>query len=248
MGSKWVHGTVVDQRRWTDRLSSIRIAAELDPFQGGQFCRLALEVAGERVARPYSFVNAPHERPHEFHYVRLDNGPLTSRLAALGPGDGVLLTPKPAGFLSVEEVPSADHLWMLATGTAIGPFLSILKTDAPWQRFGRVVLVHAVRMAAELSYAETVSSLLSAHPTQFAFVPFVSREDTSFAMRTRVPAALRDGRLEDRAGLPIGTASSQVMICGNPAMLEDTLAVLESRGLKRHKRKGPGNIHVESYW
>jgi len=248
MSSKWLQGTVVDQRVWTDRLCSLRVDAAVEPFRAGQFCRLALDVGGERVARPYSFVNAPYERPLEFYYIRLDGGPLTSRLAALGPGDLIFLSPRASGFLTLSDVPAAEYLWMLATGTAIGPFLSILKTDEPWQRFSRIVLVHAVREATELSYAETVNSLVAKHPKQLSFVPFVSREDTVFAIRGRIPDAIRDGRLEARTAVAIDSARSQVMLCGNPAMVEDTLLVLEARGLKRHKRKEPGHMHVESYW
>ena len=180
MGSKWIEGRVVDQRRWTDRLYSIRVDAAVEPFQAGQFGRLALEIGGEMVGRPYSFVNAPHETPHEFYYIHLDDGPLTSRLVPLVSGDRIFVAPRAAGFLTLTEVPDAEHLWLLSTGTALGPFLSILKTEDPWRRFGRVVLVHAVREAAELTYRETIDALRAARPGQLMFVPFVSREDTRF--------------------------------------------------------------------
>ncbi len=248
MSSKWVEGIVVGQRRWSDRLYSIQVDAPVEPFKAGQFGRLALEIGGEMVARPYSFVNAPHERPLEFYYIRLDDGPLTSRLVTLASGDSIFLAPRASGFLTLSEVPPAEHLWLLSTGTALGPFLSILKTEEPWQRFSRIVLVHAVRQVVELSYPETVALLLSAHPAQLAFVPFVSREETDFAIKGRIPDAIRDGRLEGRAGARFGAPGSQVMLCGNPAMVADTVTVLEERGLKRHKRKEPGHIHVENYW
>jgi ferredoxin--NADP+ reductase len=248
MSSKWIEGTVVDQQRWTDRLYSLRVDAALEPFRAGQFGRLALEIGGEMVARPYSFVNAPHETPHEFYYIHLDQGPLTSRLTALAPGDRVFLAPRAAGFLTLAEVPEAEHLWLLSTGTALGPFLSILKTGDAWQRFARVVLVHAVREAHELSYRDTIDALRAAHPEQFAFVPFVSREDTDFAIRGRIPDAIQDGRLAAATGIGIDPDRSQVMLCGNPAMVADTVTVLQARGLRRHKRKEPGNIHLESYW
>lgn len=248
MSDKWIEGRVVDQYRWADRLYSIRVDAAVEPFKAGQFARLALEIEGEIVARPYSFVNAPHERPHEFYYIQLDEGPLTSRLVTLESGDRIFLAPRAAGFLTLAEVPEADHLWLLSTGTGLGPFLSILKTEDTWRRFDRVVLVHAVRLAAELSYGETIAALRSGHSRQFTFVSFVSREDTDFAIRGRIPDAIRDGRLERATGITIDAAHAQVMLCGNPAMVADTLAVLEARGLRRHRRKVPGHIHVESYW
>jgi ferredoxin--NADP+ reductase len=200
------------------------------------------------VARPYSYVNAPDERPLEFYFITVAQGPLSPRLAALEPGERVWVTPKPSGMLTLAEVPESEHLWLLSTGTAIGPFLSILKTPEPWRRFSRVVLVHAVRSAAELSYGELIGSIAAHRGGQFAFIPFVSREDTRFAIRARIPEAIRDGRLEQRAGLAIGAGCSQVMVCGNPAMVEDTLAVLEARGLRRNRRKEPGQVSVETYW
>jgi ferredoxin--NADP+ reductase len=200
------------------------------------------------VARPYSFVNAPHETPLEFYYVRLDEGPLTSRLATLARGERILVAAGAAGFLTLSEVADGEHLWLLSTGTGLGPFLSILKTRDAWQRFGKIVLVHAVRHVAESSYRETIAALRSAHPDQLTFVPIVSREETDFAIRGRIPDTLRDGRLEHATGIAIHSSRSQVMLCGNPAMVADTLAVLEARGLLRHKRKAPGHIHLESYW
>lgn len=248
MSAKWVEGTVVDQRRWTERLFSLQVDAPVDPFKAGQFGKLALEIDGAVVSRPYSYVNAPHERPLEFYYILLDSGPLTSRLIHLERGDPILLASRAAGFLTLSEVPPSEHLWLLSTGTALGPFLSILKSEAPWQRFSRVVLVHAVRHADELVYTAAIDTLLAAHPGKLGYVPFVSRDDTDFAIKGRIPDAIRDGRLEERADIRIDPVRSQAMLCGNPAMVTDTTTALEERGLKRHKRKDPGHIHVENYW
>jgi ferredoxin--NADP+ reductase len=246
--SKWVEGTVVAQRHWAGRLYSLQVDAELAPFQAGQFAKLALAVGGEMVARPYSFVNAPHERPHEFYYLELPEHPLTPRLCTLEAGDTVYLTPQAAGFLTLAEVPGGEHLWLLASGTALGPFLSILKTEAPWQRFERVVLVHAVRHAGELSYQEQIRSLLTQHAGKFVFVPVVSREKTDFALAGRIPKAIEDGRLEAQAGIGLTAQSSRLMVCGNPEMVADTVHALQQRGLKKHRRRDPGQISVENYW
>jgi ferredoxin--NADP+ reductase len=137
---------------------------------------------------------------------------------------------------------------MLSTGTAIGPFLSILAADEVWQRYSRVVLVHAVRTAGELSYRDRIQAYLQQHPEQLQYIPFVSREETGFAIRGRVPAAIKSGELEQRAGLTIDAGVAQVMICGNPAMVNDTLQVLQARGLKKNRRREPGHITTEQYW
>ena len=245
---RWCEGRVQEVYRWTDKLYSIRITAEVNPFTAGQFTKLGLVIDDELVSRPYSYVNAPQETPLEFYFVTVPDGPLTNRMVQLAAGDPIEVMRNAAGFLTLDEVPDAPHLWMLSTGTAIGPFLSILKSEQAWQRFERVVLVHAVRSAAELSFATTIQALRDTHPGQFEFVPVVSREDTAFALRARIPALLEDGRLEQRVRLKISAADSQVMICGNPDMVKATSATLQARGLERNRRRTPGQVSVENYW
>jgi ferredoxin--NADP+ reductase len=246
--SKWLEGRVVGQTRWTDRLCSLQVRAPFGPFTAGQFTKLALDVGGERVARPYSLVNAPGSEPLEFYYNVVQAGPLSPRLAALGAGDEVLVAPNPAGFLVQREVPQAEQLWLIATGTGLGPFLSILRTDEPWQRFARVVLVHATRTAADQAYRELIGEIARERGAQFAFTAFVSREPMPDALDGRVTDAIRDGRLERTAGAELSAARSQVMLCGNPAMVSDVTTVLEERGMRKHRRRAPGHITVETYW
>jgi ferredoxin/flavodoxin---NADP+ reductase len=245
---KWVEGTVVDQKRWTQTLFTLRVAAEVAAFEAGQFAKLALAVDGEMVARPYSFVNAPRERPHEFYYVTLPDGPLTQRLCRLEAGNTIYLAPRPAGFLVLSEVPQAENLWLMSTGTGIGPFLSILKTEVPWQRFKQVVLAHAVRHAGELTYRDAIGRLERDHPGQLRTVSFVSRETAAGSLPGRIPAAIEEGRLEAAAGVVLSASASQVMICGNPEMVADTSAALARRGMRKHRRREPGHITVENYW
>lgn len=244
----WVEGKVVGQKRWTDALYSLQVDADLAPFEAGQFGKLALEIDGVEIARPYSFVNAPHERPYEFYYIVVPGGPLTPHLVELRAGDTIKLARKANGFLVLSEVPDAEQLWLVATGTGVGPFLSILKTPAPWQRYRRVVLVHAVRHGTELSYRDQIDSIAALHPGQFATVDFVSREAHPGALSGRIPAAIASGTLEASAGLTLSTTASQVMICGNPDMVRDTLSALQLRGMKKHRRRDPGQITVENYW
>jgi len=245
---KWVEGTVVNQKRWTQTLFSLQVEADVAAFEPGQFAKLALGVEGEMIARPYSFVNAPKERPHEFYYVTLPDGPLTQRLCKLEAGKAIYLAPRPAGFLVLSEIPDGENLWLISTGTGIGPFLSILKSEAPWQRFRQVVLVHAVRHAEELSYRDSIERLLGEHGEQMRMVSFVSRESKPGALHGRIPLAIEEGRLEAAAGVALSAKTSQVMICGNPEMVTDTSAALARRGMKKHRRREPGHITVENYW
>src|SRR5262249_7569857 len=163
-------------------------------------------------------------------------------------GDTIYLAPRPAGFLALSEVPEGENLWLIATGTGIGPFLSILKTETPWRRFRQVVLVHAVRQAAELTHRDTVDRLLRGHPDQMRAVSFVSGETAAGAQPGRIPAAIEDRRLESLTGVALSAEKSQVMICGNPDMVKDTSAALGRKGMKKHRRRDPGHITVENYW
>lgn len=248
MSNAFVEGVVVANRHWTDTLYSLQVEADITSFTAGQFGRLALEIDGKEEARPYSFVNAPHEKPLEFYSIIVKEGNLSPRLAALKPGDAVLVAKSGSGFMVLAEVPKADYLWMLSTGTALGPFLSILKTEEPWTRFRKIALIHAVRQAKELTYRDTIDALLDKHAGRLVYVPFVSREKTDFAMPGRVPAAIADGGLAARADMPINADESQVMVCGNPDMVKDTTVALEKLGLQKNRRRTPGHITVERYW
>jgi ferredoxin--NADP+ reductase len=245
---KWIEGTVVAQRQWTDRLFSLQVDAELGAFEPGQWAKLALPVAGEFIARPYSFVNPPGERPHEFYYNTVPEGHLSPRLARLEPMDVVFLSPAPSGLFTLAEVPDAESLWLIATGTGLGPFLSMLRCDVPWQRFRQVVLVHAVRHAADLTYRDAIEAVRKQHRDRFHAVSFVSREKHPGALADRVPEAIADERLERAAGVALDPRSAQVMLCGNPDMVMDVTEALKARGLKRHRHREPGHVAVEPYW
>ncbi|WP_368876552.1 FAD-binding oxidoreductase, partial [Proteus mirabilis] len=150
--ANWVTGKVIQVRHWTDTLISLVVHAPIDKFTAGQFAKLALEIDGERIQRAYSYVNSPQDPNLEFYLVTVPEGKLSPRLAALTVGDELLVTEQASGFFVLEEVPSANTLWMLSTGTAIGPFLSILQLGDDLDRFENIVLVHAVRYARDLSY------------------------------------------------------------------------------------------------
>lgn len=241
----WLEGTVIENRHWTDALFSLRVRAPRLSFQAGQFVRIALDIEGERVARPFSFVNPPADPLFEFYGIVVPEGPLSPRLEKLSAGDRLYVASNPAGFLVLSEVPDAETLWLISTGTGLAPYLSILRTETPWQRFRDVVLVHAVRYAQELVYQDLVKKM---QRPGFKYVTFVSREPHPGSLAGRVPAAIRDGRLEAAAGVALDAASSHVMLCGNPQMLKDAAAALAERGMRKHRRRNPGHITVESFW
>lgn len=244
---KWSKGEVVELYRWNKVLYSLRVFAEVEPFIAGQFGRLGLVLDGEFVSRPYSFVNTPGELPLDFYFIVIPDGKLTPKLAALQPGDPVWVARKPAGVFTLAQVPAAKYLWLLATGTALGPFLSILKTKAPWQQFERIVLVHGVRTHSELAYQDTVAGFRGAYPDRFRFFASITRESGGdFSLR--IPQAIESGLLEEKAGLSLDPQDSQVMICGNPEMVKDTVAVLKTKGFQENLRKQPGQITTERYW
>jgi ferredoxin--NADP+ reductase len=245
--AEWLQGRIVERVQWTAGLFSLRFEAPLGAFKAGQFIRVALDVDGERVARPYSLVNAPHEPLLEIYFNVVNGGPLSPRLAALQPGDTLWLTDTPNGFLVLDEIPESRHLWLLATGTGVGPFLSILKTDAPWRRFDKVILGHSVQYARELAYRETIGALCAAHGSKLEFVPLVTREHVPGALPQRIPACIESGDLEARAGLCLAPEHSHVMLCGNSAMIADVSEVLARRAMTRHRRREPGHITTEKY-
>lgn len=252
MTTPWLEGTVAGQICWTPRLLSLKVVVRNDAgqpsFEAGQFAKLALDVDGERIARPYSFVNPPGAGLLEFYYAVVPEGPLSPRLAALVEGDRVYLSASPTGFLVLSEVPDAQTLWLISTGTGIGPFLSILRTEAPWRRYEKVVLVHAARYPAEWVYADVVNGIAQARGAQFASVRIASREASGDALSGRIPALLQDGALESRVARALSAETSQVMLCGNPDMVRDVTAMLVARGMKKHRRRSPGQITVENYW
>jgi ferredoxin--NADP+ reductase len=242
MTSKWLESRVIENRRWTDALFSLRVEGPQLGFEAGQFVRIAVD---ERIARPFSFVNPPDDPVLEFYGIVVPEGPLSPRLMELRAGERLLVAPNPAGFLVLSEVPDAETLWLVSTGTGIAPFLSILRTEMPWRRFRNVVLVHAVRHARELVYQDMIRKIVK--EKSLRYLTFVSREAAPGSLAGRVPAAMRDGKLETAAGLALNQ-HSHVMLCGNPDMLKDASGALAERGLRKHRRRTPGHITVESFW
>ena len=248
MTEKWVHGEVVNVKHWTESLYSVSVSAPEVKFVAGQYTKLSLSLKNEEVARPYSFVNSPNEEFLEFYSVSVPNGPLSTAMQTLKKGDSIKVGPRGNGFLILEEIPNVENIWMLATGTAIGPYLSILKTKDSWDKFKKVVLVHAVRYKKELTYQDTINTLKEEYKDRFIYITYVSREDSEYSLKGRIPKDISNGVLEKKADLKMKSDNTHVMICGNPEMLKDTTVELKKIGLKKHRRNSPGHITTENYW
>ncbi|CAI2129823.1 MULTISPECIES: ferredoxin--NADP(+) reductase [Serratia] len=247
--AEWVNGKVTGVQHWTDGLFSITVNAPIDSFTAGQFAKLSLEIDGERVQRAYSYVNAPSDPNLEFYLVTVPEGKLSPSLHQLQPGAEVMVTKEAAGFFVLEEVPDCDTLWMLATGTAIGPYLSILQEGKDLDRFNNLVLVHAARFARDLSYLPLMQQLQQRFNGKLRIQTVVSREEVAGSLTGRVPALLEDGRLEAAVGLTLDAETSHVMLCGNPQMVRDTQQTLKEKyQMRKHLRRKPGHITSEHYW
>lgn len=245
--------SLLQVRHWTDKLFSIRTTRPAGfRFEAGQFARLGLEDgAGGRLWRPYSMVSAPYEEALEFYSIRVPEGAFTTRLAQLQAGDGLLLDPTAYGFLVPGRLESGPRLWLLATGTGLAPFLSLIRDPGVWQRFPQIFLVHSVRYGEELNYRDLLADL-PAHPLVGEYAPglryqaVVTRETAPGTLHQRIPALLQDGSLEQALGALLAPDQSRVMLCGNPAMVEETRQLLSQRGFATGRRGQPGTLAVEN--
>lgn len=244
---RFVEGIVVAHKMWAHNLRSLMIEVQIEPFIAGQFTQLSLD-ADQHLFRPYSFANAPHQLPLEFYYSQLPNGKLTPHLSKLEVGDKVFVAKHAVGRFILSTIANADILWLFATGTGLGVFLSILQTQEPWQRFEKVVLVHSVHKADFLTHQDLIQSWVHHYPGRFHWLPIVTGEQLPGYISKRVTALLRLGELEQLMGLSLAANTSQVMLCGNPAMVKEMVNLLVEKGLALSSVKHPGQITVESYW
>ena len=243
-------------QRWSDKLLSFRLTRP-DGFRfvPGQFARLGHVLDdGSMVWRAYSMVSAPWDEHLEFYSIVVPDGQFTSRLARLGQGDQVLLERKATGFFTADRLPDGEQLWLLATGTGLAPYLSILQQEDVWQRFEHIVLVHCVREGVELAYRDEIAALRD-HPLhgdayghKLQYLPVVTREAVPGALSGRIPAMLADGSLAAAAGLSINPDVSRFMICGNPRMVMDTYRQLQQQGCRLARLAAPGQVVLENGW
>jgi len=247
LNDRFIEGVVIQQKEWSPTLRSLFIKAKVEPFIAGQFTQLALPDAAA-LFRPYSFVNAPMQATLEFYYSVLSAGNLSQKLARLMPGDRILVAKRPSGRFVLAYVPDAEVLWLFATGTGLGVFLSMLKTPEPWHRFKKIVLVHSVQKEIGLTHFELREDWQRQYGSQFHFIPIVTGDKQSSHSSLRVTELLATGELEKRVGVSLSANTSQTMLCGNPAMVNDLSQLLMLRGLDINQHKQPGHITVENYW
>ena len=236
---------VLNVHHWNETLFSFRTTR--DPalrFRNGHFVMLGLPVEGKPLLRAYSVASANHEEHLEFFSIKVPNGPLTSRLQHLKPGDEVIVGRKPIGSLVLDDLRPGRNLYLLSTGTGLAPFISIIQDPETYERFQKVVLIHGVRQVSELAYSNFIEHELPAHEflgdmvrEQLVYYPLVTREP--FRNQGRLTDAIASGKLFDDIGLPrLDPAVDRAMICGSAAMLKDSCDLLDAQGLRISPRQG----------
>ena len=252
---KFTRQTLLDVQTLTPSLFTLRTTR--DPgfrFRAGQFARLGVTKAdGSTVWRAYSRVSAPHDEHLEFFSIVVPGGEFTSELSRLAEGDTLLIDKQAFGFLTLDRFIDGRDLWLLATGTGVAPFLSILQDLEVWQRFERILLVYSARHESELAYQPLIAGLkelehLEGVADKLTYIPVVTREQVPGALNGRITTLIENGELERAAGLALTPEHSRVMLCGNPQMIEDTRAVLKARDMNLALTRKPGQVAVENYW
>lgn len=229
---------VLSVHHWNDTLFSFTTTR--DPgfrFQNGQFIMIGLMVDDKPLMRAYSIASANYEEHMEFFSIKVQDGPLTSRLQKIKVGDKLLMSAKPTGTLLVDALLPAKHLYLLATGTGLAPFLSVIKDPEVYERFDKVILTHGVREISELAYQDIINELPENEyfgemvKGRLIYYPSVTRED--FPTQGRLTDALASGDMQKALDLPpINVDDDRFMICGSPAMLKDFCEILDQRGFK----------------
>lgn len=253
---------ILSKTVWTDKLFSFTTTRPKNfRFEAGQFVSLKIptqhanDKMDDMIVRPYSIASSPYAEELEFFSVVVPDGAFTNQLKTLATGDTLYMNETPYGFLTLAryQEPKAHDLWLLATGTGLAPFLSILQDVPTWQNYQHIILAYSVSHQQELAYLDAIhrihkqfSALVDA-PAKFTFIPIVTREPTSFALSDRLPILLKSGQLAHRACQKLDSSTAHIMLCGNPQMVNDTKESLKQMGFSMNRR-GVGNIAVENYW
>lgn len=246
--NNFVKGRVIKNIKWTESLFTLIINAPIKPFIAGQFTKLALKIKGKIIQKAYSYVNSPESEELEFYLVKVKDGKFTPYLYNLKKNDSILIKKNSSGFFTTDNLPCCDLLWMFSTGTAIGPFLSILQSGKNLDKFKKIILIHAVRYEQDLSYTNLIKKLKEKYKKKLIVQKIISRENKKNLLFGRIPNLIENGELEKILNQKIDPSNSHVMLCGNPGMLEETKKILNKKGMKIHLKKKPGHITIEQYW
>jgi len=243
---------VVKVHHWNDSLFSFRTTRSPGlRFRNGHFVMVGIEVEGRPLLRAYSVVSPNYDEELEFYSIKVPDGPLTSRLQHVKVGDPVLISRKPTGTLLWDHLLPGKRLYLLASGTGLAPFMSIIRDPDVYDRFEKVAVAHGVRRVSDLGYHEYIEKDLPAHElvgeqvaNQLLYYPTVTREP--FRNQGRVTTLLDSGKLSADLGLPpLDPQHDRIMICGSPSMLKDTVTLLESRGFTEGSTESQGSYVIE---
>jgi ferredoxin--NADP+ reductase len=252
MSSAYGTETVLDVRHWTDAYFSFTTTRDDGfRFENGQFVMIGLPTeAGKPILRAYSIASANWEEQLEFFSIKVQHGPLTSRLQHIKPGDSILIGRKPTGTLLISDLHPGRNLYLLGTGTGLAPWLSVVKDPETYERFERVIVCHGVRNVADLAYRDYFEKELPQHEflgetirRKLLYYPAVSRED--FPHRGRLTDLMASGEMMRSLGIePLDAEHDRAMICGSPQMLADFRALLDGRGFSASPRIGSAGQYV----
>lgn len=244
---------VLDVHHWNETLFSFKTTRNQGlRFENGHFVMIGLEVEGKPLMRAYSIASANYDEHLEFLSIKVEDGPLTSRLKKLKTGDEILVSRKPVGTLVLHDLKPGKNLYLFATGTGLAPFMSVIRDPQTYERFEKVILVHGVRVVSELAYAEYITEELPDNQyfgsdvrDKLIYYPTVTREP--YQNRGRLTDLIDSGRLFEAIGMPpLDPTRDRAMICGGPTMLKDTAALLAARGFKISPHIGvPGDYVIE---
>ena len=230
---------VLSVHHWNDTLFSFTTTRNKGlRFRNGHFLMIGLEVNGKPLSRAYSVASPNHEEHLEFLSIKVENGPLTSRLQNIQVGDSILVSEKSVGTLVIDDLNPGKHLYLFSTGTGLAPFMSIIRDPETYEKFEKVVLIHGVRLVSELAYEDYIRNVLPKDEflgemvrNQLIYYPTVTRE--AFKHTGRLTTAIETGQLFKDIGLPpLDPAVDRAMICGSPSMLKETSEMLNAKGFK----------------